>query len=104
MGRGDQDEDKVRFLRALAFEIKRKLPAAEAMAGCIESEGRGGRHRQWRQAGQVLAAEGFVPALLTAELIGDEAAAVLAPVAELGDHRLLSAALAALADHLERAG
>jgi len=104
MGRGDGGEDRVRFLRALAFEIRRKRPAAEAMAECIESEGRGGRHRQWRQTTVVLESDGFVPALVTGGMLGEEAAAVLASVADSGDHRLLSAALAALADFQERQG
>jgi hypothetical protein len=94
-------EDKVRLLRALAFHIHKKLAAADALAECFEAEGRGGRHRQWRQAGEVLKADGFVPALAAAELIGEEAAAILATVAAAGDHRLLSAALGALADHHE---
>jgi hypothetical protein len=104
MAHGDEHEERLRFLKALAFEIRRKRPPAEAMTDCIESEGRGGRHRRWRQTANTLEADGFVPALLTGGLIGEEAAAVLGPVAEAGDHRLLSAALAALAEHLERQG
>lgn len=96
------DPDKVRFLKALAFEIRRKRPAAEALTECIEREGRGGRHRAFRQAVQVLADEGFVPALQAADLLGDEAAAVLAPVAEENDHRLLAGAISALAEFHER--
>ncbi|MGE5546485.1 MAG: hypothetical protein ACM33T_06290 [Solirubrobacterales bacterium] len=89
------------MLRSLAFHIHKKLPAAEALAGCFEAEGRGGRHRQWRQASAVLDSDGFVPALVTAGLVGDEAAAVLTVVERTGDHRLLSAVLGALADHIE---
>ena len=101
MSRNGTDE-KVQILRSLAFHIHKKLPAADALSACFEAEGRGGRHRQWRQAAAVLEAEGFVPSLLAATLIGDEAAAVLEVVVTAGDHRLLSGAIGALADHLER--
>lgn len=104
MGRG-KNEETVRLLRSLAFHIHKKIPAAEALGGCFEAEGRGGRHRQWRPAVTVLEAEGFVPALLTAELVGDEASVVLAAIVDNGgDHRLLSAAITALADRAERQG
>ncbi|HSV30234.1 MAG TPA: hypothetical protein VLL76_11780 [Candidatus Omnitrophota bacterium] len=96
------NEEKVRLLRAVAFHIHKKMPAAEALNACFEAEGRGGRHRQWRQAGAVLEAEGFVPALLAAELVGEEAATVLTVLESAGDHRLLSNALNALAEYCER--
>jgi len=96
------DPDKVRFLKALAFEIRRKRPAEEAMTDCIEREGRGGRHKAFRQAAATLADEGFVPALQAAGLIGDEAASVLSVVAEENDHRLLAGAIASLAEFQER--
>jgi hypothetical protein len=94
--------DKIRFLKALAFEIRRKRPPEEALNECIEQEGRGGRHKAFRQAAAVLAAEGFVPALRAADLIGDEAAAVLTSVMEENDHRLLASAIGGLADFHER--
>lgn len=94
--------DKARFLKALAFEIRRKRPPEEALTDCIDQEGRGGRHKAFRQAANVLAAEGFVPALLAADLIGDEAAAVLTSVMEENDHRLLAGAIAGLAEFHER--
>ena len=97
------ETDKTRFLKALAFEIRRKRPAEEALTDCIEQEGRGGRHRAFRRAVEVLAEEGFVPALLAAEMIGEEAAAVLSAVVEGNDHRLLANALAGLAEFWERA-
>ncbi len=100
----DGSEERIRLLRSLAFHVHKKVPAAEALAECFESEGRGGRHRQWRQAGEVLKADGFVAALAAAGLIGAEAAAILAVVADGGDHRLLSASLAALADHHQTCG
>ncbi len=98
MSQADDSAVKLRFLRALAFEIHRKRPADEAMAECIEKEGQRGRHRMLRPASAVLQAEGFIAALRTAGFLGDEAAAVLAVVAESGDHRLLSGAIGRLAD------
>jgi hypothetical protein len=103
VARANSNEDKVRLLHSVAFLIHRKRPAVEALAECFESEGKGGRHRQFRQAVTVLEAEGFVPALAAAELIGAEAAAILATVDAAGDHRLLAAALNAVADYLEQA-
>ena len=94
--------DKARFLKALAFEIRRKRPAEEALTDCIEREGRGGKHKEFRKASAVLEAEGFVPALQAAGLVGDEAAAVFAAVMEENDHRLLAGAITALADFNER--
>ena len=91
----------VRFLRALAYEIHRKRPAIEAMADCIEKEGQRGRHRVLRPASAVLQSEGFVPALLAAGFISEEAAAVLVAVVAGNDHRLLSSAVNNLADFHE---
>ena len=91
-------QDQVRILKALAFHIHKKMPAQDALNTCFEEEGRGGRHRQWRQPVTVLQEQGFVPALLAAELVGPEAACVLAVVERAGDHRLLAAALTALAE------
>lgn len=102
MSRAESGE-KGRLLRMLAFHIHKKLPADEALTACFEAEGRGGRHRQWRQAGSVLAVEGFVPALVAAGLVGDEAALVLSVLHAAGDHRLLSKALENLAAYREAA-
>jgi len=96
------NDDKIRFLKALAFEIRRKRPAEEALNDCIEQEGRGGRHKAFRQAAAILQTEGFVPALLAAGLIGDEAAAVLTALMAENDHRLLASAIAGLAEFHER--
>ncbi len=90
--------DKARFLRALAFEIRRKLPANEALIECIDKEGRGGRHRLFRQASAVLESDGFVPALQAAGMLGEEASAILATVVAANDPRLLASAISALAD------
>lgn len=95
-------EERVRLLKSLAFRIHKKEAAADALAECFEAEGRGGRHRQWRDAGAVLAAEGFVPALLAGGLVGDEVAAILTVVEKAKDHRLLSDVLDALVEHVER--
>jgi hypothetical protein len=100
---GRENDDTIRLLRSLAHHIHRKIPADEALKTCFEAEGRGGRHRRWREAGTVLAEDGFVPALLAGGLIGGETAAVLAVVADNADHRTLSAAIGALADYQETA-
>lgn len=97
-------DDAVRFLRALAFEIHRKTPPDQALADCIEKEGRSGRHRQFRAAAEALESDGFVAALLAAGMLGEEAAAVLAPLVAGRDHRQISAALGNLADYRERTG
>ena len=102
MSRDFSPEDKGRVLRALAFEIRRKRPADEALASCIENEGRGGRHRQWRPISAALESDGFLAALKLAGLVGDEAAEVLTVVVESHDHRLLGSALGALADFVEQ--
>ncbi len=94
-------EDKVRFLRSLSFHIHKKLPPAEALETCIEAEGKGGRHRQWKQAQAVLEQDGFVPALKVADLVGPEAAAVLEVVEKAKDHRLMSDAISAIATWIE---
>ncbi len=95
-------EDKVRFLRALAFEIRRKLPPNEALIECIDKEGRGGRHRMFRQVSAVLESDGFIAALHVAGMLGDEAAAILAAVVAVNDHRLLANAVNNLADYHEQ--
>jgi hypothetical protein len=90
--------EKARFLRALAFEIHRKRPPQEALSDCIEQEGRGGRHRQFRQAQLILESDGVLAALRAADLVGAEAAAIFAPAFAQNDHRLLAAMLNKLAD------
>jgi ATP phosphoribosyltransferase regulatory subunit HisZ len=100
-GRNEVGE-QIRIMRALAFQIHRKRPAAEVLGDCIEEEGRGGRHRQWRSAAASLEAEGFVSALQAAGLVSEDVAAVLSVVVAAKDHRLLSDALSALADFYER--
>ncbi|PKU25050.1 hypothetical protein [Telmatospirillum siberiense] len=94
--------DKARLLRALAFEIRRKIPAGDALSTCIEREGRGGRHRLYRQASAVLESEGFVPALLAAGVVGEEAAVILDIVMATHDHRTLADAIGGLADFQDR--
>lgn len=99
----NMNEDKVRLLRSLAFKIHRKEVPVEALNDCFEAEGKGGKHRQWRQAVMVLSEDGFVPALLAGELIGAEAAVVMAVLERAKDHRLLSDAVEGIADYLENA-
>ena len=96
-------EQKAKILKALAFYIHKKEPAVQALTQCFEAEGRGGKHRQWKPAQAVLETDGFVPALLTGELIGQEAAQILSVVEAAGDHRLLSAAINALVEYHENA-
>ena len=105
MSRAEDGDLKVRFLRALAFEIRRKVPAADAMTECIEREGQRGRHhRVLRPAIAVLEADGFIAALRTLGFVGGEAAAVLTALAGAADHRLLAASIGALADFHEQGG
>ncbi|MGE4281797.1 MAG: hypothetical protein AB7G62_19605 [Magnetospirillum sp.] len=99
----NMNDDKVRLLRSLAFKIHRKEVPVEALNDCFEAEGKGGKHRQWRHAVSVLAEEGFVPALLAGELIGDEAAVVMTVLERAKDHRLLSDAVDGIADYMENA-
>ena len=46
--------DKVRLLRALAFQIRRKIPATDALTDVMEQEFRGGRHKLFRPASDAL--------------------------------------------------
>lgn len=92
---------KVRLLRSLAFHIHRKVPAEEAMREFVDEQLKQGRRKEYRPAADALGAEGFLAAVRTLALLGDEALALLAVVVEAKDHRLLAAALNALADHLE---
>lgn len=93
-----ESSDRSRFLKALAFEIHRKRPAEQAMEHCIEQEGRGGRHRLFRQANLVLQSDGFIASLQAAELLGDEAARLLKVIYAAQDHRLLAEAINELAE------
>lgn len=99
---GRDPEEKARLLRGLAFRIHKKRPPEEALDELLGEESRGGRHRAFRPALDVLADLGFVPALQTLGLVGPEGAAVMAAVLDANDHRLLSAALGRLADYVER--
>jgi len=96
--------DKVRLLRALAFQIRRKRPAGEAFGEVLEQEFRGGRHRLFRPASDALGESGVLAALKLLGLVGDEAAAVLTVVVDANDHRLLAGALEHLADFTEQSG
>jgi hypothetical protein len=95
-------DDKVRLLRALAFQIHRKRSPDEVLQEHIDQESQSGRHRLYRPVGETLAQSGFVAALQVLGLVGDEAASVLAAVVDVNDHRLLAGALGRLADYLER--
>lgn len=95
------DEDKVRLLRALAFQIHRKRPAEEALGELLEQESKGGRRRAFRTGVDTLAAEGFTPAMAALGLFNDDALVLLDVLAVSGDHRLLSSALGKIADLIE---
>ncbi len=94
--------EKARLLRALAFRVHRKTPCVEALADLLGEESRGGRHRLFKPALDLLDESGPLPALQALDIVGDEAAAVLAAVIDANDHRLLSAALGRLADFNDR--
>lgn len=94
--------EKVRLIRALAFQIRRKHPAVEAFTEVLEQEFRGGRHRMFRPTSDALGESGFLAALKVLGLIGEEAAVILDIVIDANDHRLLAGALERLADHTEQ--
>lgn len=97
-------EDKVRLLRALAFHVHRKRPVDDALMELVEQELRGNRRRIYRPAAERLAEGEVLAALQAIGMVGDEAACVLGPVIESGDHRLLSNVLTRLADWSEQTG
>jgi len=96
-------EDKVRVLRALAFQIHRKRDPAEVLNEILDQESKGGRRRAFRPAVDALAESGFLEAVKALELVGAEAALILDVVIDTHDHRLLSNALGKLADFTESA-
>ncbi|HLO78220.1 MAG TPA: hypothetical protein VK196_17325 [Magnetospirillum sp.] len=95
-------EDKVRLLRALAFHIHRKRPLDEVLLELVEQELRGNRRRIYRPAAERLADGDPLAALLSLDMVGEEAACVLGPVIDGGDHRLLSNVFNRLADRAEK--
>ncbi|MGE5476101.1 MAG: hypothetical protein ACM3Q1_05565 [Bacteroidales bacterium] len=97
-------EDKVRLMRALAFHVHRKRPLDEVLTELVEQELRGTRRRIYRAAAEKMAENDPLGALLAIGVIGDEAACVLGPMIDDGDHRLLSSAFNRLADWLEANG
>src|SRR6516165_4247994 len=101
MSRNDRQaaEEKGRLLRALAFQIHRKRPADEVLREHIDQKMQNGQRREFRPAEEALVNDGFLAALRVLDVIGGEAAAVLAVVMEAKDHRLLAGALGRLADH-----
>ncbi|MBX9634333.1 MAG: hypothetical protein K2X44_05060 [Magnetospirillum sp.] len=94
-------DDKVRLLRALAFQIHRKRPGDEALGEILGQESRGGRSRVFRPANDALAERGFSAAMQVLGMVSDEAAILLEVVIDANDHRLLSSALGKLADFIE---
>lgn len=94
--------EKARLLRALAFEIHRKLPAHEALQGYFDQQFQLGRRREVRGANDILADQGFAAALRALDMMSDDAALLLEAIVVSKDHRLLASALNTLADHLDR--
>lgn len=92
-------EDKARLLRSLAFHVHRKRSAEEVLREYVDQKLQNGQRREYRPVDEVLSKDGFVAALGTLGLIGEEAAVIMAEVVENGDHRLVSSALGRLADH-----
>ena len=93
--------DKARLLRALAFEIHRKRPGDEVLREYVDEQYALGRRREIRAADEALTERGFAAGLVALDLIGAEAAIVLAVLAEGKDHRALAAVLNNLADFVE---
>ncbi|HLN22621.1 MAG TPA: hypothetical protein VK558_01405 [Patescibacteria group bacterium] len=91
-------EGKAGLLRALAFQVHRKRALNEVLAEHIEQQLQLGRHREFRAINDALAEDGVIAALKALDLLGAEAAVVLAVVVEAKDHRLLSNALSGLAE------
>jgi hypothetical protein len=106
MARNDSldTEDKARLLRAVAFHVHRKQPIAEVLMEQVEQELRGSRRRVYRAAAEALAEGDSLKALTAIGAVGDEAACILGPMIEHGDHRMLSSALNNLADWVEANG
>lgn len=96
--------EKVRLLRALAFQIHRKRAADEVLDEYLIEQFQKGRRREYRPAADALAASGFVAALQSLTLVGAEAAILLTAILGSSDHRLMAAALTSLADWQETSG
>lgn len=94
--------DKARLLRALAFQVHRKQPPAEALQAHFDEQFQLGRRREFRGANDALKDHGFAAALNSLEMVSDDGALLLAAIVESKDHRLLASALNMLADHVER--
>ncbi|MBC7907462.1 MAG: hypothetical protein H7Y60_12055 [Rhodospirillaceae bacterium] len=96
----DPDE-KIRLLRALAFQIHRKRPGDEVLGEMLGQESRGGRSRIFRPANETLTEQGFIAAMKVLGMVNDEAAILLDVIVDTNDHRVLSNALGKLADFIE---
>ncbi|HVI50220.1 MAG TPA: hypothetical protein VM661_03315 [Candidatus Sulfotelmatobacter sp.] len=94
----DQAE-KVKLLKAFAFQVHRKRSLEDVVMEHVELELQRGRRREYRPVAEAINAEGPAAAMRAMDLVGDEAAAILKVIAEEGkDHRLLSDILERLAD------
>jgi len=100
---GLDGKEKAALLRAFAFEAHRKRPADEILRDYVNEQYALGRRREIRAVDDALTERGFAAGMVALDLIGAEAALVLAIIVDK-DHRLLSAALNALADSAESDG
>jgi hypothetical protein len=97
-------DDKVYLLRSLAHHVHRKRELAEVLLEHVETELRGSRRRIYRPAAEALSRDDVLEALTVLGLVGEEAACILGPVIDMGDHRMVSGALSRLADYAEQNG
>lgn len=94
----DKDE-KVKLLRAFAFQVHRKRPLDEVVMEHVEQELQRGRRREYRPVAEAINADGPAAAMKALSLVDDQAAAILTVITEQAkDHRLLSDILEKLAD------
>lgn len=91
--------EKVKLLRAFAFQVHRKRALDEVVLEHVEQELQRGRRREYRPAAEAINAGGPADGMLAMGLVDAQAAAMLAVLAEqCKDHRMLSDILERLAD------
>jgi|GEM_PF-756836 len=96
--------EKVKLLRAFAFQVHRKRGLDEVVLEHAEQELQRGRRREYRPVAEAINADGPAAGMRALDLVDDQAAAILKVLAEQGkDHRLLSDILERLADYWEEA-
>lgn len=93
--------EKIQMLRQMAFHIHRKREPAEVLGEFLDEQFRLGRRREFRPAADAMNAGGFAEAMQALGMVGDEGALLLGVILDGKDHRLMAAALNALADRIE---